>query len=101
MGASFFLESILRAIIIMPIWSVFGALSAVGGIALANTDVIQASNFNITEGLAQLGVDVSSIPALQSFSGIQARSTEAACAAAVSLKHFIKAESMVLFVYGR
>lgn len=80
----------------MRTWSVFGALSAVGGLALASADVIQESNFNVTEGLAQLGVDVSNIPALQSFSGIQARSTEGACAAAVSLKHLMKAKSMVL-----
>lgn len=84
----------------MRTWSVFGALSAVGGLTLANADVIQASNFNVTEGLAQLGVDVSSIPALQSFSGIQARSTEGACAAAVSLKHLMKAESAVLLFTG-
>jgi hypothetical protein len=69
---------------IMRAWSLFGALSAAGGIALASADVIESSNFNVTEGLQQLGVDVSSIPALKSFGGIQTRSTEGACAAAVS-----------------
>jgi hypothetical protein len=72
----------------MRAWSLFGALSAAGGIALANADVIESSNFNVTEGLEQLGVDVSSIPALKSFSGIQARSTEGACAAAVSWNRY-------------
>lgn len=85
----------------MRSWSVFGALSAVGGLTLASADVIEASSFNVTEGLAQLGVDVSSIPALQSFSGIQARSTQGACAAAVSLKHLMEAESQGTFVDGR
>lgn len=96
-GAFLFSSNQSSVQLIMRTWSVFGALSAVGGLTLANADVIQASNFNVTEGLAQLGVDVSSIPALQSFSGIQARSTEGACAAAVSLKHLMKAESAVLF----
>jgi hypothetical protein len=72
----------------MRAWSLFGALSAAGGIALANADVIESSNFNVTEGLEQLGVDVSSIPALKSFSGIQARSTEGACAAVVSWNRY-------------
>lgn len=69
----------------MRAWCLFGALSAAGGVALATADVIEPSNFNVTEALAQLGVDVSRIPALESFSGIQARSTDGACAAAVSL----------------
>lgn len=69
----------------MRAWSLFGALSAAGGVALVTADVIEPSNFNVTEGLEQLGVDVSSIPALESFSGIQTRSTDGACAAAVSL----------------
>lgn len=68
----------------MRAWFLFGAVSAAGGIALVSADVIGPLNFNVTEELLQLGVDVSSIPALESFSGTQTRSTAGACAAEVS-----------------
>jgi hypothetical protein len=70
--------------VIMRAWALF-ALSAAGGIALASADLIESSDFNVIEGLQQLCVDVPSIPVLQSFSGIQARSTtEGACPVAAS-----------------
>jgi hypothetical protein len=62
--------------------SIVGGLSAIGGVALATT--VESDNFNVTSALADLGVDVTKIPALKSFSDIQSRSTEKACSAAVS-----------------
>lgn len=70
----------------MHLWSLLGGLSAIGGVALANASAIEADNFNVTSALENLGVDVWKIPALQSFSGVQSRSTENACSAAVSEK---------------
>lgn len=63
--------------------SLAGALAAIGGVALARADGVEASGFNVTEGLLQFGVNVSSIPALDSFNTIQARSVDSGCAAAV------------------
>lgn len=71
----------------MRAWFLFGSVSGAGGIALVSVDVIEPSNFNATEELLQLEVDVSSIPALKSFSGTQTRSTAGACAAEVSRNH--------------
>lgn len=71
---------------IMHLWSLLGGLSAIGGVTLAHGSTIEPDNFNVTSALEHLGVDVSKIPALQSFSGVQSRSTENACSVAVSEK---------------
>lgn len=76
----------LLAIGIMHLWSLVGGLSAIGGIGLSYANAIEPANFNVASALEELGVDVSKIPALQSFSGLQSRSTENACVAAVSEK---------------
>lgn len=70
----------------MHLWSLLGGLSAIGGVTLAHASAIESDNFNVTSALEHLGVDVWKIPALQSFSGVQSRSTENACSAAVSEK---------------
>ncbi|KAJ5827593.1 FAD-binding type 2 [Penicillium robsamsonii] len=65
--------------------TIIGGLSAVGGLTLAHAavtnPVIEAENFNVTAALENFGVDVSKIPALESYTDLQARSTEKACAA--------------------
>lgn len=63
-----------------------GGLFAIGGLGLSYASAIEPDNFNVTRALEDLGVDVSKIPALQSFSSVQSRSTESACSAAVSEK---------------
>jgi hypothetical protein len=67
-------------------WILLGGLSAIGGVALAHASAIEPDNFNITSALEDLGVDVSEIPALQSLSSIQSRSSETSCSIAVSEK---------------
>ncbi|KAI2790643.1 hypothetical protein POX_c03489 [Penicillium oxalicum] len=69
--------------------SLAGALAAIGGVALARADGVEASSFNVTEGLLQFGVNVSSIPALDSFNTIQARSVDSGCAAACASLSFL------------
>lgn len=68
--------------------TLIGGLCAIGGLALAQaaetSSVIEADDFSITSALGDLGVDVSKIPALESFAAIETRSTDTACAAAVS-----------------
>jgi hypothetical protein len=71
----------------MHLSTLIGGLSAIGGLSLAHAAVanpIEADNFNVTAALEDLGVDVSKIPALDSYADIETRSTEKACAAAVS-----------------
>jgi len=65
--------------------SIVSGLSAIGGVALATT--VESDDFNVANALEHLGVDVTKIPALESFSDIQSRSTEKACSAAVSQLH--------------
>lgn len=68
----------------MHISTVLGGLSVLSGATLAYaSSEVESSNFNVTAALADLGIDVSTIPALESLSGAQARSTDKACAAAV------------------
>ncbi|KAF7713390.1 Solanapyrone synthase [Penicillium ucsense] len=64
-----------------------GALVAIGGIALAQD--VETPNFNVTEGLLQFGVNVSTVPALQSFNTIQSRSIDSGCAAACASLGFL------------
>ena len=65
-----------------------GGLSVLSGASLSHANFpIEPSNFNVTSALEDLGVDVSSIPALKGFHGTQARSTDEACAAAVRETH--------------
>ncbi|KAJ5296853.1 MFS transporter [Penicillium atrosanguineum] len=73
----------------MYIWTLVGGLSAVGGIGLSYASAIEADNFNVTSALENLGVDVSKIPALQSFSGLQSRSNRNGCAAACESLSFL------------
>lgn len=72
----------------MHISTFIGGLSAICGLTLAQTTVtspvIEADDFSVTGALEDLGVDVSQIPALESFTAIETRSTDKACAAAVS-----------------
>lgn len=72
----------------MHLSTLIGGLCAVGGLTLAQaaepSSVIEAHDFSITAALGDLGVDVSKIPALESFAAIETRSTDKACAAAVS-----------------
>jgi hypothetical protein len=74
----------------MHISSLIGGLSAIGGLTLAqaavDSPVIEADDFSITGALEDLGVDVSQIPALKSFAAIETRSTDKACAVAVSVQ---------------
>ncbi|KAJ5359997.1 FAD-binding type 2 [Penicillium concentricum] len=77
----------------MYLSTLIGGLSAIGGLTLAHAavtnPVIEAENFNVTAALEDLGVDVSEIPALESYTGLQARSTERACAAACASLSFL------------
>lgn len=72
----------------MHLSTLIGGLSAIGGLTLTQaaetSSVIEADDFSITGALEDLGVDVSKIPALESFAAIETRSTEKACAAAVN-----------------
>ncbi|OQE22999.1 hypothetical protein PENSTE_c009G04607 [Penicillium steckii] len=62
-----------------------GGLSVLSGASLSHANSpIEPSNFNVTSALEDLGVDVSSIPALKGFHGAKARSTDKACTAACS-----------------
>lgn len=64
--------------------TVLGGLTVLSGATLAYASTpVESSNFNVTAALEDLGIDVSTIPALNSFTGAQARSTDKACAAAV------------------
>jgi hypothetical protein len=63
-----------------------GGVFAISGLGLSYASAIEPDNFNVTSALEDLGVDVSKIPALQSFSSLQSRSTESSCSAAVSEK---------------
>lgn len=72
----------------MHLSTLIGGLSAIGGLTLAQaaatSSAIETDDFSITDALEDLGVDVSQIPALESFASIETRSTDKACAAAVS-----------------
>jgi hypothetical protein len=71
----------------MQLRTSLGALSAISGVTLAHaTSAIESEDFNVTSALEGLGVNVLKIPALQSFSSVQSRSTENACSAAVCEK---------------
>lgn len=65
-------------------WTLLRGLSVTSGVTLAHASVVESDNFNVASALEGLGVDVSKIPALQSFSRAQSQSTENACSAAVS-----------------
>jgi hypothetical protein len=68
----------------MYISTVLGGLSVLSGATLAYaSSAVESSNFNVTAALEDLGIDVAAIPALKSFNGAQARSTDKACAVAV------------------
>jgi hypothetical protein len=71
----------------MHIPSVLCGLSAIGGIAIAQANSIEPDNFNVTSALEDLGVVISDIPALQSLSSLQSRSSQTACSIAVSEKY--------------
>ncbi|KAJ5974318.1 FAD linked oxidase N-terminal [Penicillium waksmanii] len=74
----------------MHISTVLGGLSVLSGATLAYASTaVESSDFNVTAALEDLGIDISTIPALDSFSGAQARSTDKACAAACSSLSFI------------
>ncbi|KAJ5436959.1 FAD-binding type 2 [Penicillium cf. griseofulvum] len=76
----------------MHLSTLIGGLSAIGGLSLAHaavTNPIEADNFNVTAALEDLGVDVSTIPALESYADIVTRSTEYACAAACASLSFV------------
>ncbi|CAG8885934.1 unnamed protein product [Penicillium egyptiacum] len=75
----------------MHLPTLIGGLSAIGGLAqaAATSPVIEADDFSITGALQDLGVDVSQIPALDSFAAIETRSTDKACAAACASLSFI------------
>lgn len=72
----------------MHLSTLIGGLSAICGVTLAQgavtSSVVEADDFSVTGALQDLGVDVSQIPALESFAAIETRSTDKACAAAVS-----------------
>lgn len=69
----------------MHLSTLLGGLSVLSGATLSfASSAVESSDFNVTNALEDLGVDVSSIPALKSLNGAQARSTDRACAAAVS-----------------
>ncbi|CDM30148.1 CAZyme family AA7 [Penicillium roqueforti] len=77
----------------MHISTFIGGLSAICGLTLAQTTVtspvIEADDFSVTGALEDLGVDVSQIPALESFTAIETRSTDKACAAACASLGFL------------
>lgn len=72
----------------MLLSTLLSGLTAIGGLSLAHAASIasefESEDFSVTGALENLGIDVTEIPALESFSAIEARSTEKACAAAVS-----------------
>ncbi|CAI7583607.1 unnamed protein product [Penicillium glandicola] len=72
----------------MHISTLIGGLTAIAGLTLAQT-VVETADFNVIEALADLGVDVSHIPVLEPFTGIDTSSTDNACAAACSGLSFI------------
>ncbi|CAI7591917.1 unnamed protein product [Penicillium palitans] len=77
----------------MHLSTLIGGLCAAGGLTLAQaaetSSVIEADDFSITAALGDLGVDVSKIPALESFAAIETRSTDKACAAACESLSFL------------
>ncbi|KAJ5951322.1 uncharacterized protein N7479_009735 [Penicillium vulpinum] len=77
----------------MHLSTLISGLSAIGGLTVAHAavtnPVIEADDFNVTAALGDLGVDVSSIPALEPYTGLEARSTDLACAAACASLSFV------------
>jgi hypothetical protein len=67
----------------MRVSTLISGLSAISGLALAQA-TIESEDFSVVSALEDLGIDVTEIPALETFSGLETRSTDKACAAAVS-----------------
>lgn len=83
----------------MHLSSLLGGLAVLSGVSLSYaSSPIEPSNFNIASALEDLGVDVSRIPALKGIHGVQTRSTDKACAAAVRVaSKIMKAHTLTLF----
>ncbi|KAJ5794335.1 hypothetical protein N7457_000934 [Penicillium paradoxum] len=77
----------------MHLPTLLGGLTAISGLTLAATTVgevdIEPEDFTVTGALSDLGIDVTEIPALESFSAIEARSTDKACSVACSSLSFL------------
>ncbi|KAJ5747721.1 FAD linked oxidase N-terminal [Penicillium nucicola] len=72
----------------MHSWTLLGGLSAVGAV-IAQSTSFEPANFNVTNALEDLGVNVSDIPALQSLSSIQSRSSQTSCSIACASLSFL------------
>ncbi|KAJ5576442.1 FAD linked oxidase N-terminal [Penicillium sp. DV-2018c] len=72
----------------MRVSTLISGLSAISGLALAQS-TIEPEDFSVVSALEDLGIDVTEIPALETFSGVETRSTDKACKAACASLGFL------------